>query len=169
MHARSAGRLNVPMSTSWFVRDQKPHRLIVISNTNEAKDDCVTVSEMEMLLSWILTGMTAQTHVMCHEGVSGSDFHMVFPVLTISFFMPTHARVVQAYFQNGQLNIQFTKFYNFDEPESKYIETMNDFLKWADSIPCGSTLAVHGDAKLAEDFHVVFDEKRQRASKPTQA
>ena len=158
-------------------------------NTNEAKDDCVTVSEMEMLLSWILTGMTAQTHAMCHEGVSCSDFHIVFPVccpfclvilydnagvlivqvLTISFFMPTHARVIQAYFQNGQFNIQFTKFYNFDEPESKYIETMNDFLKWADAIPCGSTLAVHGDAKLAEDFHVVFDEKRQRASKPTQA
>lgn len=74
--------------------------------------------------------------------------------------MPTHARVIQAYFQNGQLNIQFSKFHDLAEPESKYIETMNNFLKLADAIPCSNTLAVHGDAKLVEEFHVVFDEKR---------
>ncbi|ODM22976.1 hypothetical protein SI65_00565 [Aspergillus cristatus] len=64
---------------------------------------------------------------MCHGGVPGSDFHIIFPALAISFSMPTHARVIQAYFQNGQLNIQFTKFYDFDEPESKYIEDNKQF------------------------------------------
>jgi len=43
---------------------------------------------------------------------------------------------------------------------------MNNFLQWAGAIPCGNTLAVINDAKLAK-FHAVFDEKRQRAGKST--
>lgn len=36
-------------------------------NTNEAQDDCINVSEIEMLVSWILGRMGAQMRAMCRK------------------------------------------------------------------------------------------------------
>lgn len=84
--------------------------------------------------------------------------------------MQTHVHAIQAYFQNGELNIQFTKFHVFSESdsESKYIATMNCLLKWADARLCGDTLAVHSDEKLAGKFCVtsMIESAKELANQP---
>ena len=60
-------------------------------------------------------------------------------VLVISFMMKSHARLVQGYFDDDKLKIQFTEADNFDVGEPGYTTTMNNFLKWAGAVPQGNT------------------------------
>jgi hypothetical protein len=53
--------------------------------------------------------------------------------------MPTHARVIQCYFDEGKLNVQYTPLYDFDVDRSEYSRFMDDFLKWIVPIPTGNT------------------------------
>ncbi|PYI11746.1 hypothetical protein BO78DRAFT_413555 [Aspergillus sclerotiicarbonarius CBS 121057] len=119
-----------------FLDPQKPHRTLVTYCTDRAEDR-VTVSELVMMVSWMLGGMRSQTYAYCRKGVPTSEFHMIFPVLLLSFMMPSHCRAIQGHFRDGQLHIQFTKNYDFRGPE--YINTMNMFLKWSDPVACGDT------------------------------
>jgi hypothetical protein len=59
--------------------------------------------------------------------------------------MPSHARVIQCYFDEGKLNIQSTPLYNFDVDRAEYSRLMDDFLKWIEPIPMGNIV-------LAERF-----------------
>ena len=60
-------------------------------------------------------------------------------VLAVSFMMKSHARLIQGYFDDDELKIQFTEAHNFDVGEPGYTTTMNDFLKWAGAVPQGNT------------------------------
>ncbi|OJJ39617.1 hypothetical protein ASPWEDRAFT_736476 [Aspergillus wentii DTO 134E9] len=84
----------------------------MIKISNEAEEDRITVSELVMLVSWMLGGMRAQTYALW-KVVPWSKFHIIFPVNMISFIMPTHARVIQGYFDD-KLRIQFSGLYNFN-------------------------------------------------------
>jgi hypothetical protein len=53
--------------------------------------------------------------------------------------MPTQARVIQCYFDEGKLNVQSTPLYNFDVDRAEYSKLMDDFLKWIEPIPTGNT------------------------------
>ena len=53
--------------------------------------------------------------------------------------MKSHARLIQGYFDDDKLKIQFTEAHNFDVGEPGYTTTMNDFLKWAGAVPQGNT------------------------------
>lgn len=67
--------------------------------------------------------------------------------------MLTHARLIQGYFQDGKLKIQFTKLYDFNV--SHYTEVMNSFLQWADPV-------AHGDTVLADKFQLVTKEAAKK-------
>ena len=60
-------------------------------------------------------------------------------VLVVSFMMKSRARLIQGYFDDDELKIQFTEAHNFDVGEPGYTTTMNDFLKWAGAVPQGNT------------------------------
>ena len=60
-------------------------------------------------------------------------------VLVVSFMMKSHARLIQGYFDDDELKIQFTEAHNFDVGEPGYTTTMNNFLKWAGAVPQGNT------------------------------
>jgi hypothetical protein len=53
--------------------------------------------------------------------------------------MPTHARAIQCYFDEGKLNVQSTLLYDFDVDRSECSRFMDDFLKWIVPIPTGNT------------------------------
>lgn len=57
-----------------------------MSSTNRAEENRITVSELDMLLSWMLGGMHAQIYALCKGGVPASEFHMIFPVCDSSTF-----------------------------------------------------------------------------------
>lgn len=60
--------------------DKRSHRVIVLSSTKPADEDRVTVSELEMLVSWMNHNMGAQTLALRNKRLSNRRFHMVFPV-----------------------------------------------------------------------------------------
>ncbi|RLL93180.1 hypothetical protein CFD26_102035 [Aspergillus turcosus] len=92
------------------------HRVLVMESGNDVeKNDAITVSELEIL------------------------------VIAVSFLMPSHARVIRCYFDDGKLNVQSTPLYNFDVDRSEYSRLMDDFLRWVEPIPTGDTV-------LAEKF-----------------
>ncbi|KAF4215892.1 hypothetical protein CNMCM5878_007623 [Aspergillus fumigatiaffinis] len=116
------------------------HRVLVMQSSNNVQqNDNITVSELELLVSWMYGSMSAQTYALCRDGVRASKYHMIFPVVAISFLMPTHARVIQCYFDEGKLNVQSTPLYDFDVDRSEYFRFMDDFLKWIVPIPTGNT------------------------------
>lgn len=68
-------------------------------------------------------------------------------VLVISFMMKSHARLIQGYFDDDKLKIQFTETHNFDVDEPRYTTTMNNFLKRAGAVP-------HGNTRLLERYPI---------------
>lgn len=63
-----------------YTGERRSHRVIILSGTKQADKNRVTVSELEMLISWMNRNMGAQTLALGHKGVSSRRFHMVFPV-----------------------------------------------------------------------------------------
>lgn len=59
---------------------QTPHRVIVILSTSSINEEEITISELEMLLSWMLGGMGRQTFELGLKGVPYDRYHMLFPV-----------------------------------------------------------------------------------------
>ena len=71
---------------------QTPHRVIVISSTSSINEKETTISEIEMLLSWMLGGMGRQTYELGSKGVPYDRYHMLFPVrgsLFLCFYSST--------------------------------------------------------------------------------
>ena len=64
---------------------QTPHWVIVISSTNPINEEEMTISELEMLLSWMLGGMGRQTYESGSKGVPYDRYHMLFPVRDFLF------------------------------------------------------------------------------------
>lgn len=71
---------------------QTPHRVIVISSTSPINEEKITISELEMLLSWMLGGMRRQTYELGSKGVPYDRYHMLFPVRDFLFLCFTLAR-----------------------------------------------------------------------------
>ncbi|KAF7116127.1 hypothetical protein CNMCM5793_004147 [Aspergillus hiratsukae] len=122
------------------------HRVLLMESSNDVeKNDDITVCELELLVSWMYGSMSAQLYALSRGGVRSSKYHMIFPVIAVSFLMPSHARVIQCYFDEGKLNVQSTPLYSFDVDRSEYSRLMDNFLKWVEPIPIGDTV-------LAEKF-----------------
>ena len=71
---------------------QAPHRVIVMSSTSSINEDKITISELEMLLSWMLGGMGRQTMELKKKGVPYDRYHMLFPVRYFVCLFPFLAR-----------------------------------------------------------------------------
>jgi hypothetical protein len=50
------------------------------SGNNVKQNGNITVSELELLVSWMYGSMSAQTYALCRDGVRASKYHMIFPV-----------------------------------------------------------------------------------------
>ncbi|XHG02935.1 hypothetical protein AWENTII_006254 [Aspergillus wentii] len=108
-----------------------------MASSNPVDGDRITVSD-EMLVSWMRGAMIGQGSAIDRHGVL-PQLHLIFPVLAISFLMPTHARIIQGYFHDGKLRIQFTKLCDFELPHN--MDSMNKILRRAGAVPQGDTLA----------------------------
>ncbi|KAK2755017.1 hypothetical protein FQN54_006545 [Arachnomyces sp. PD_36] len=121
--------------------EKNSHRQLEMTTDDYGLDCRPFVSELIVLVSWMLGGMRGQpSKTLSKKGASAkreSKFHMIFPVLVISFLKPARARVVQGYFDEGTLNIQISKCYDFNVPN--YIDVMNSLLRWGRPIPQGNT------------------------------
>ncbi|PWY94628.1 hypothetical protein BO94DRAFT_582017 [Aspergillus sclerotioniger CBS 115572] len=62
-----------------FAEPRTSHRVLVTYSTNRMEDR-VTVSELEIMVSWVLGGMGAQTYAYWRKNLRASDLHMTFPV-----------------------------------------------------------------------------------------
>ncbi|KAJ5794779.1 hypothetical protein N7457_001378 [Penicillium paradoxum] len=112
------------------------HQLVVMKSDRCYHKFLPAIGELVVLLRWMLDAINKHKRYLGRKQRHKSPQHD-FPTMVISFLPDARVRILQGYFDDGQLKVAYTQALDFDTED--YADKMDTLLQWAWPIVDGDT------------------------------